>query len=449
MKLFSILLASAACAVAPTAQGAAPVVESARISSGLVRTSVEGVDVIAYHTGVKDVVTLRGSLAGGDIQSPASNPAVAKLTAMMLDKGTKTLDKYAITTRLEAVGADLGFGAGEVVTEFSAKCLSKDLPLVIELLAEQLRNPVFSSEELAKLKKQVATGLKRRLESPDFRASDAFSRALYPEGHPNRRSTPEAFLAAVEATRVEDLQAFHKSHYGPQGMVIVVVGDVDPVQLQTEVGKAFAGWGGGSDIPAITKAPATRVGEQVVFMAEKPSVSIILGQTTGLHHSDPDALPLRVATAILGSGFTGRLMSTVRDKEGLTYGIGAGVSGDTFVDGQWTISATFAPAMLAQGINSSRRELLKWYTQGVSADELKRRKTNLVGTFKVGLATTGGLAGQILATVQRGYPMSWLDEYPSRVEALTLEQVNSVIRRRLNPDTMFLVKAGSVPEAKP
>ena len=188
--------------------------------------------------------------------------------------------------------------------------------------------------------------------------------------------------------------------------------------------------------------------EKRVQMPEKTSISVYLGQATGLRYNDPDTIALRVGTAILGTGFTGRLMSTVRDKEGLTYGIYSSVSADTFCDGQWALTATFAPAMLAQGLVSSRRELNLWYEKGVTADELDRRKSNLAGAYKVGLATTGGLASQILVTIDRGYGLDWLDEYPRRIEALTVEQVNGAIRRHLDPSKMVLALAGTLPADK-
>jgi zinc protease len=183
-------------------------------------------------------------------------------------------------------------------------------------------------------------------------------------------------------------------------------------------------------------------------MPEKTSVTVLWGQATGLKYTDPDTLALRVGTAILGSGFTGRLMATVRDKEGLTYGIGAVVNNDTFTDGDWHISATFAPALLAKGLASTKRELTAWYGQGVTATELERRKTNLAGAFKVGLATTDGLAAALLAAVNRGLDVTWLDEYPEKVEAISLEQVNGAIKKYLDPDKMVLVEAGTVPGAE-
>jgi len=184
-----------------------------------------------------------------------------------------------------------------------------------------------------------------------------------------------------------------------------------------------------------------------VPLADKPSVSVIIGQPTGLRYKDPDALALRVGTAVLGSGFTGRLMGTVRDKEGLTYNIGAGVSEDSIADGSWDISASFAPSLLEKGIASTRRELDKWWKDGVTDQELAARKQGVVGGYLVSLSTTAGLAVAILTDVQRGYDVSRVDDFPAAVNALTREQVNAAIKNHLNPSIMALIEAGSVPAA--
>ena len=163
-----------------------------------------------------------------------------------------------------------------------------------------------------------------------------------------------------------------------------------------------------------------------------------------MRYRDPDALPLRVGTAILGQGFTGRLMGEVRDREGLTYGIGAAVSADSIADGAWSISATFAPTLLEHGIASTRRVLEAWWKDGVTDDELTARKQGLIGGYFVGLSTTGGLANTILTTIQRGYDLSWLDGYPQAVRAMSREDVNRAIRTHLDPASMVLVEAGSI-----
>jgi zinc protease len=181
-------------------------------------------------------------------------------------------------------------------------------------------------------------------------------------------------------------------------------------------------------------------------MADKTSVSIILGQPSGVRYIDADTMAMRMGAAILGSGFTGRLMKIVRDQEGLTYGIGSYMDNDIFTDGDWRIYASFAPELLDKGVTSTRRELTRWWEKGVTKEELEARKADLIGSYKVGLATTDGLASFLLRTVQRGKPLSWLDEYPKAISALTLEQVNGALRKYLNPDKMVLIEAGTLPK---
>lgn len=422
----------------------------AQIAEHAVRARISGIDVIAYPTGVRDVVTFCGSLPAGDSFAPADNLAVPTLVGAMLDKGTATEDKFSIAEKLDSVGAEFGFEVGGTLTEFSGKCLRKDLPMVIGILAEELRAPAFSEEEFAKVKQQLAGDLQRSLESTGYRAGQTFADAIYPPGSPNYQPPTEAFLAAIKTATVADLRAFHKKYYGPAAFTLVAVGDLDIPGFQAEIAKAFSGWTGGVSMPAYPKAPPSDADrDQSVFMPDKPSVSVILGQSSGLKYTDPDSMPLRVATTILGSGFTGRLMATVRDKEGLTYGIGSRVGNDAFTEGDWRISASFAPALLEKGLTSTRRELKKWYDDGVTAAELERTKTNLTGSYKVGLATTDGIAGMILATIARGYDLTWLDEYPKKIDAVTLDQVNAAIKKHLNPDDMILVKAGTVPSIAP
>jgi zinc protease len=421
------------------------------IAARVVRTKIAGIDVMAYPTGVKDVVTLRASLPAGDAFSAEGNVAIATLTGMLLDQGTTKQDKFAIAEKLESVGATLSFSVGEQMTEVNAKCLKKDVALVIGLIAEQLRTPALSAEEFEKAKKQFAGMLQRQLEDTNFRAADAFSRAIYPVGHPNRSPSPEEYLAAIESAKLADVVAFHKKHYGPAHFTIVAVGDIDIPQLQAEIGKSFAGWTGG--VPVIRAAKATGTDaprEQNVFMPEKTSVSVVLGQPSGLKYSDPQYQALRLGTAVLGgSGFSGRLMQTVRDKEGLTYGIYSNVSNDTFTDGDWKITATFGPALLEKGIAAAKRELTKWYTEGISPAELDYRKNNLVGSFKVSLATTEGMAASLLAAKHRGYDQNWLDQYPDKINSITLSEVNTAIKTHVKPDSMVIIKAGTIPGTTP
>ncbi len=409
------------------------------------RSQVAGIDLVTYHTDVKDVVVIVGSLPAGDAMAEPANIAIPTLTGMMLDRGTTGQDKFAIAEQLDNVGAEIAFSVGTQSLDVRAKCLKKDLPLIIGLIAAELRTPALQLQEFNKAKQQFVGALEASAQNTEARAQEAFGRAIFPPGHPNRPHTVGDYEAAAKTATLDQLKAFHAKYYGPAHLTLVVVGDVAAADAQAEVGKAFAGWSGGQDYvhPAAPAAlPEARI--LSVPLADKPSVSVIMGQPTGLRYKDPDALALHVGTAILGRGFTGRLMGIVRDREGLTYNISASMAEDSIVDGSWGVSASFAPALLEKGIASTRREVERWWKDGVTEDELTARKQGLVGSYRVGLSTTGGLAGAILTDILRGYGVSRLDELPDAVNALTRVEINAAIKKHINPSRMVLIKAGSV-----
>jgi zinc protease len=390
-------------------------------------------------------------MPAGDAFAASGNPAVPTLAGMMLDRGTRAQDKFAIAEQLEQAGAEIAYNVGTQSLQIDAKCLSKDLPMVLGLIAAELRTPAFSPAEFAKVKQEMIGSLENSLHSTDLRAQRAFDRAVFPPGHPNHPASVEEMLAGAKAASLSEVKAFHEKYYGPAHLTLVLVGDVSMPVATPAVGKSFSGWSGGQDYIRTSReqSAVAKPGEVVVQLPGKPSVSVVLGQPSGLRYKDPDALALRVGTAVLGQGFTGRLMRGVRDKQGLTYGIGAGMSQDSLSDGTWEISATFAPSLLDKGLAATRSEVENWRQAGVTERELEDRKQGVVGSYYVGLSTTSGVASAILNAVQRGYDLAWLDGYPQAVAALTRDQVNAAIKAHIDPASMVLVEAGSLPAATP
>ena len=147
---------------------------------------------------------------------------------------------------------------------------------------------------------------------------------------------------------------------------------------------------------------------------------------------------------MLGSGFTSRLTQNVRDREGLTYDVRSYLLNDSFVAGEWRILATFAPELLDKGQASVQRELQQWYEGGITADELARRKKQMIGLWYVRLSNTEEIAEAIQNVIERGHDLAWLDDYPKALDALTVEQVNRAIKAHLDPQNMVVIKAGTL-----
>lgn len=418
---------------------------SAGIAEHVNRSKVGGVDVIVYPTGVKNVVTLVGFLPAGNAFSAQGNLAIASLTGMMLDRGTVKRDQFAIAQQLESAGVNLDFSVDNQTVTINGRLRKQNIPMIVGILAEELRTPAFNAAEFDKARLQFIGERQAEAQDVTFRAGEAFAGAVYPVGHPNRMPPHEELIAAAGRATLDEVKAFHRAHYGLGSLTLIFVGDVNAAEIRREVAKSFGGWKGGS-VPLDSSAATMIAGPQdvVVAVKDKASVTMMLGQRTGLRYKDPDTLALRVGSSILGSGVTSRLMSSVREQEGLTYGIVTRIWDDSFTDGGWAIYGTFAPALLDKGVASTRRELHKWWSEGVTPAELAARKKNLIGSYQVGLATTEGIASAILNAVQRGYDLTWLDEYSKAIDALTVEQVNAAIKKYLAPDKMVLIKAGSV-----
>ena len=287
--------------------------------------------------------------------------------------------------------------------------------------------------------------IKRALSNPDAMAQIALSQAIYPEGHPNYIPSIETYLKNLEAATLEDIKAFHKKYLGPEGMHLVAVGDVDTKVLHQAIRKSFHNWKGGVTGKATYSTPKKVKGTtKVVTIPEKPNAQMYIGQYTGIQRSDADYLPFYIGTSILGGDFSGRLMQTIRDRDGLTYGIYSSHTGHTYAGGHWHINGSFNPNLFQKGLDATMVELKKWVNEGITAKELAMRKTNLTGNFKLGMSTTHGLADRILGFVERGLTPNYIDQYSKDIEAVTLKQVNNAIKKHINLNKLIIIKSGSL-----
>ena len=411
------------------------------------QTPIDGIRLLTMKTGVKDVVTITGSFLGGDVYSPQANMMIADLTVAMLDKGTKNQSKFEISDKLETVGASISFSSGQHNVRFNTKCLKDDVPLVLNLLAEQLREPAFNKEDLKTLKTRLVGNLKRDKENTQRQAGGAFLRKLYPKGHPNYSYETDDRIKMVNNIDSSSLKNFHKTYYGLGSMTIVAIGDINGEVFNAEVSKAFNGW----KISPLTKKETSLTANQIsteseyVTIKDKTSADIYIGLPIGIDRDHEDYYPLMFGTYILGGNFSARLMQTVRDEQGLTYNIQSWIGGvDNGNDGYWLIGGSFAPPMVAQGHEASIEQLNKWVEGGVTQAEVDAKKSTITGSYKVGLATTRGLAGQILTNAERGRPNSYLDDFPEMINELTVDQINNVIQKYINNEKLVFVAAGSL-----
>ena len=408
---------------------------------------VEGISLYTLNRG-SGVVTLRGSFLGGDIFAPSSNARIPDIVVSMLDQGTASQTKFEISEKLEKVGARLGFSNGKDTVGFSAKFLSSETELIFDLLSDQLANPKFDSQELDKIKKQLETGYKRSKESTRGNAVNKMLEAFYGKNHQNSPINPDEAIEDIKKSNREDLLKYHKEFYGRGSMVIVVVGDVSHKVLSDMIKEKL------SKLPIVNTKPIKEkaLGQPVsvktyVSMQDKTSTDFIVGTPLGIDRYSNDYIPLYLANHVLGGNFSARLMQAVRVKEGLTYGINSSVSGmGNGNDGYWYVGGTFAPQLLEKGESATLEQIKLWATEGITQEELDTAKSTINGNYQVGFDTTGGIASSILNSILDYGSLDYIDNFTMSINSVTLDQVNSAIKKYIKFDNLYQVAAGSIDE---
>ena len=398
-------------------------------------------------TPVEGFVSWRGSfLAFPDFSR--GDDLLQHLTVSLLDKGTEQRDRFALARVLEDKGATLQVSSDGLYVDVSGQALSEDVPAVMDVLAEMLRSPRFEAEEFEKARAQTRARLQRDMEKTGKQASGELSRHLFPANHPNYNAPFEAQLERLENTTVSDVMDYHAAHFGSNAFTLCMVGDADPRALSETVEDAFSGWDKHTCAETHTTDPLdASPGSSRVPLPDKSNVDVRLGHALPIRRDHEDYVPLYVGNYILGGNFSARLMNEVRDQKGFTYHIGSGLSGvSTRYNGSWKIDVTLSQDKLTEGVEATRKVVKRFVTEGATAEELASKKTTITGSFTVGLATTQRLAHSLLTNAERGFSVSYLDEFPEIIESLTLEEVNTAVQRYLNPDALHVAMAGTIPE---
>lgn len=395
---------------------------------------------------VRDVVTFRGSLwAAPDLA--AGDDYAQGLVVDLLDKGTRRRDRFAIAEDLEGRGAQLSFYNDGLRVGFAGRALTPDLPDVLALVAEQLHEPLLDADEFEKERTQAVAAVRRAMDSTAGQATGLLVRRLYGPAHPNFVPEPADELARLEALTVEGVRAYHAAHVGADRLTVAFAGDLDPSVVAGAV-RARLGDGPVHGLEPRFDADAAPAppGRAERFVADRSNLDVRMGHPVALRRDDEEWLPVYAGLFALGGNFSARLMQTVRDEMGLTYGIGSSLHNVAVEHGgHWLIHATLSADRLEEGIAATRDVARRFVEEGVRPDELAAVQTTLAGQHVVGLATTGGLAARLLVTAERGFDLSHLDRYPDLVRALTPDGVNAAIRRHLDPERLHVTVAGTLP----
>ena len=408
--------------------------------------TANGMTVLFLEQHFLPTVEIHALVKVGSAQDPPDKAGLANLTASLLDEGTQTRTSRQIAEQIDFVGGSLEAHAAEDFTTASARVLKKDADLGFALLADVLQHPAFHKQEFERVRTQILGEILSDDDDPGNVAMKAFHQLIF-HGHPCSWPAHGAEDTLNKIT-VADVQQFHAREYLPNQTILVIVGDLTQEQAATLVQTHFGSWKKGAPSPYQLKKP-TPIDRKMVQLIEKDLTqsTIVLGHT-GISRTNPDYYAVTVMNYILGAGgFSSRLMDSIRDKQGLAYGIMSQFD-SRLLPGAFYISLQTRTEVTNQAITGVLTEIKGIRDAPVTDQELNEAKSFIVGSFPLRVDSSAKLANVLAQVEFYNLGLDYFTNYPKAIEKVTKDDVLRVAKQYLDPQHYALVVVGSIAKAK-
>ncbi|MDX1674194.1 MAG: insulinase family protein [Longimicrobiales bacterium] len=409
------------------------------------RTLSNGARLLVVRNPEQPVVNIQLLMQGGSAADPAELAGLASVTASQIDKGTEAMTAREIAEAVDFIGARLGAGASSEWTSVSLTTITDFLDHGLDLMADVVLNPTFPAEELETEKRRRISSLRLQKSQPGSLAAEAFMEGVY-GSHPYGRTET---VESIEALDPADLESYHGRHFRPEGALFVVAGDVDADAIADRLEGAFSGWTGAPGTAMDRPAPPTRSDRAMVFVHKPGSVQAVIR----VGHLMPSAteadwVTLDVANQVLGSGsaqFNAWMMEILREERGYTYGAYSGMSerqgpGYFMMNGEFRNEVADSSLMIMLDLAERLR------AGDIPADDLEDAKLYLTGSFPLSIETPQQVAGQVASNRLLGRDHAYLEEYRSRVDQVTADDIARVTGELIRPDRALIVVVGDATE---
>ena len=407
--------------------------------------TAEGAKVLFVEARQLPMFDLRLTFAAGSSQDDGV-PGLAALTNAMLNEGVPGKDVSAIAEGFEGLGAEFGNGSYRDMAVTSLRSLSatEQRAPALKLFEQVIGQPTFPADSLARIKNQLLAGFEYQKQNPGKLAGLQLFERLYgthPYAHPS-----EGNEKSIVPISIAQLQAFHQKAYAAGNVVIALVGDLSRAEAEAMAAEVSAALPKG---PALAKTAQPETPKPGPSHIEFPSkqTHLMLAQL-GIDRRDPDYAALYLGNQILGGGgFGTRLMSEVREKRGLTYGVYSAFSAMQ-ARGPFMINLQ-TRAELSEGTLKLVQDILRDYlASGPTQKELDDAKRETAGSFPLSTASNADIVGQLGSMGFYDLPLTYLEDFMAQVQALDVEQVKAAMSKHLSPDALVIVTAGPTVEQK-
>jgi zinc protease len=382
----------------------------------------------------------RALIRTGARLEPAEKIGLASILGQVLRTGgSKSRPGEEIDRLLENAGASLETDIGEGSGTASLFALREHLPLVLEILADLLRDPGLPEDKIDLAKIQERTGIARRNDDVSAIAGREFQKLLYGPASPYARTTE---YATIEAITRDDLLSFHRRYFLPNRTLLGLWGDFDSAEVRALVERFFGSWERGPEAAdAIPQAASSKGGVSFIEKDDVNQTSLRIGQLGG-RIDDPDYFALSVMAEILGGGFSSRLFQTVRSQRGLAYSVGASWNASYDHPGTFLVSSSTKSESTVESIRAIVEEIDRITKEPVEADELGLAKDGILNSFVFHFDRKGEIVSRLMLYDYYGYPADFLKRYQESVSRVTAEDVLEVARKHLRPGDLVVLAVG-------
>lgn len=375
---------------------------------------------------------------GGASVEPMDKRGATNLMTALLEEGAGEMDARAFARARDGLAASFRYSASDDALSVSAQFLTENRDAAVDLLRQSLIQPRFDAEAIERVRAQVLSGLRSDEKDPQSIAARRFDGLVFGD-HPYGSSL-DGTIDTVTALTRDDLLAAHAASMARDRIYVSAVGDITAADLGVLLDSLLG------DLPASgapLPGPADPVFPGGVDVVDFPTPqSVVLFGQPGIGQDDPDFFAAFILDHILGGGgFESRLMTEVREKRGLTYGIYTYLADRDYAQ-FWGGSVASANDRVAEAVEVIRAEWARLQTEGVSAEELQNAKTYLTGAYPLRFDGNGTIANIIVGMQVRGLPIDYAATRNDKVNAVTLEDVNRVARDLLDPEALSFVVVG-------
>ena len=379
--------------------------------------------------------------------------ASRELSAAMLERGTRSLTRQQLQDSLDLLRASVHVRSGVDRTTFVIETVRGSVPAVLALVAEMAKEPRFDSAEFEQLKQERIAGLEQDRSDPQTLASVAFDRRVNPRapGHPLYVPTIDEHIKSITSATLPEARRFHDRFYGAASGDLVLVGDFDSSAVRASADKLFGGWRSAESWARIPKSyRSVDSSTTVIETPDKANALFLAGLNVPIRDDAPDYAALLMGDYIVGGGsLDSRLATRIRQKEGISYGVGSFMSTNSADSSAlWETYAIYAPENAGRLTHAFDDEIARVLRGGVTADELAKAKSGWLQEYAQERSNDDELASQMAARREYGRTFRYDAELENRVKGVTIEQVNAALRKYLVPGSFTVVRAGDFAKAR-